>query len=117
MIPKLNVMKLKTDIRAVADEIHALKKETRRPNRIPTWQESSKLGDLKKRATLLCSIQAWRRGRLHLRFKLRQTCVEGFTKFNKVPLTKEDQIKLIGNVFEQYVILPSLIDPLVFLTQ
>ena len=60
---------LRIEIHAVTDELRALKRWSRTPpdNRPPAPSTSAKLHPLRRRATLLCTLVAHSRGRIHQR--------------------------------------------------
>jgi hypothetical protein len=64
-----NVAKIRMAIKNLAEQIHNLKKEIRRPNVQISYAQYCALTTLKHNATLLCTITAYRRSKLHLKNK------------------------------------------------
>jgi len=60
-----NVSEIKKRIRAISFEIYVLKREMRESGHNVTWSEQCELGALKHRATVLSTLQAFRRNKLH----------------------------------------------------
>lgn len=63
---KINVEKLREDMKDTAQELRGLKgimRESGQPRF--TWRVRASIGDLKVKATKLCSLRAHTRGRLH----------------------------------------------------
>ena len=63
----LNHRSLVADIRAISEQITGLKRTLRRAWPRPMAEEQRALERLKQRATELCALRAFARGRLHLR--------------------------------------------------
>jgi hypothetical protein len=63
----LNFHPLRADIRAISNLIGALKRELRRAWTRPMACEQRELERLKVRATELCALRAFARGKLHLK--------------------------------------------------
>jgi hypothetical protein len=63
----MNTIRIKMDIRVLENNLRILKKSIRMPFRNITREESARLRAWKKEVTVLCAIQAHRRGRVHLR--------------------------------------------------
>jgi hypothetical protein len=61
-----NTISLKSDIRTLSQRLRALKQVLRAPWRVPMAREQRELCLLKARATELCALAAFSRGRLHL---------------------------------------------------
>lgn len=83
---KLNIAKLKTDLKTITQEILAVKailRESGQPRK--TYRTYNELKALKRRATLLCSIRAHHRGKIHLKDS-----------------TLDKQAAFIGDAWEDY---------------
>lgn len=64
-MPRVDIRKLKGDLREVAGKLHVLKKTLRTSGHQVTWEESATLRGLKQRATALCKFRAGLRGKVH----------------------------------------------------
>ncbi len=63
-----NVKKLKVDINETAAALKAMKKLYREPHQPNvTWENVKNYRPFKKRATILCSLRAHLRGKIHLK--------------------------------------------------
>lgn len=71
-LPKLDLTKLKTDIKDISSESHVLKKKLRRtPVNSPEYREiNDKVISLKRKMTFLCSLRSMYSDRVHLLDKL-----------------------------------------------
>jgi uncharacterized membrane protein YccC len=62
-----DIVRLRNDLQNVAQELKEVKKLFREPGQPQVnWSLGQRLSRLKKRATMLCSIRAHRRRRIHL---------------------------------------------------
>ena len=62
----INWLVLKTDLRALSERIRGLKRLLRAPWLTPMAEQQRELMQLKSRATELCALAAFARGRFHL---------------------------------------------------
>lgn len=83
----LNIAKLKTEVKNTAAEIKALKKEMRQPNYGASWSEYAALKNLKKQATLLCTILAHSRKHIH-----------------RKEMTLEEQVEFLGDKLQDFTV-------------
>lgn len=82
----IDIQKLKTEINETSVEIRKLKavlRESGQPN--VTWRTYSELRSMKGHATVLCSLRAHCRGKIHMRGQ-----------------TSQEQLELIGDAWSQY---------------
>ena len=98
---KLDLGRLKADVRKIEDEIRILKRELReaRPAVREQWHA---LIFAKARATMLYSTRAHARGRLHLRKVPRRHAPLGLPPMPA--FTMEDQARLIGEWSADYAL-------------
>ena len=84
-LPKLDLTKLKSDIREISNESHALKKKLRRLSVHSTeYKEvNDKVIDLKRKMTFLCSLRSMYSDRIHLLEKMEKAVR---TKFELVQM-------------------------------
>lgn len=81
-----NVPKLKAEINETAARLKAIKKVYREPHQPNvTWATVKDYIPLKRRATILCSLRAHLRGKIHLRGS-----------------TTEQQLELVKTAWEEY---------------
>ena len=68
MTTNINLTQLQHDRREIEDRIREIKKVLRSPwpAKTPMWKHQHELIELKKKATELCILRAWMRGRSHL---------------------------------------------------
>lgn len=80
------------DLRAIEAEIRPIKRVLGATWTRPMHEEQRRLAWLRKRATELCMVLAWARGRLHVRPRglsdeqARALHAEVFTRYEEVPL-------------------------------
>lgn len=82
----IDIPKLKTELKETAEEIKKLKavlRESGQPN--VTWRTHHELRAMKGHATVLCSLRANCRGKIHVRGQ-----------------TSQEQLELIGDAWKQF---------------
>lgn len=101
-LPRLDVARLRADLRELELALRKQKETIKRADPHETQPLWSALRRLKREATLLCAIQAHRRGRLHLRRCLRSHAHLGLPQVEV--FTFELQARLIGDAWRPYLL-------------
>lgn len=101
-LPPIDVARLRADLRELENALRKQKETIKRADPHETQPLWSALRRLKREATLLCAIQAHRRGRLHLRRCLRSHAHLGLPQIEV--FTFELQARLIGDAWRPYLL-------------
>jgi hypothetical protein len=96
----IDSIRLKHDLRNLQDQLRAQKRLVRTTPTPWTTNLVRPLLALKAQATLLCAIQAHRRGRLHLRRCVKSHAHLGLPRLEA--LTLDDQARFIGERWAAY---------------
>lgn len=108
-LPRLDLPRLRAALRDVEPALRQHKGLIRRADPQETRPLWSQLRRLKREATLLCAIQAHRRGRLHLRRCLRSHAHLGLPQIEV--FTFELQARLIGDAWRPYQLTEAGAEP------
>ncbi len=99
-LPKLDLNKLKTEIKEIAHESHELKKKLRSlPHHHSEFEPlNTRVIELKRRATFLCSLRAAYGGRVHLMDRLEKYAL---ARFELLQMLEPDQHLNRGKLVEE----------------
>ncbi len=99
-LPKLDLAKLKKEIKDIAHESHALKHQLRNlPHYSPYFESiNTRVIELKRRATFLCSLRAAYGGRVHLMDRLEKYAL---ARFELLQMLEPDQHLNRGKLVEE----------------